>query len=167
MDRRGQLLTVTDNLGKLLGKAVDDGQKTFQTGGLTGFLAEFHKREYTFSPLYLLALYYETLKGAGVKNRAELEREWEKYSQDDDMQGCVRAVLQAEEGYHKLLAQVDILVQREDDEAALPTSEICTVGSRLPGHLALLDPISGDLVTLESVWKQSPYTLFVLMRHLA
>ena len=167
MDRRGQLLAVTEKLGKLLRKAVDDGQKTVETRGLAGFLAEFHQREYTFSPLCLLALYYETLTSAGVKNRAELERDWEEYSQDDAIQGCVSAVLQAEEGYHKLLAQVDVLVRREDDEAALPASEICTVGSRLPTNLTLLDPFSGDSVTLESIWKQSPYTLFVLMRHLA
>ena len=167
MSKRGLLLSVTEKLAKELGKAVDDGQKTFRTKGMEGFLAEFHKREYAFCPLYLIPLYFETLTTAGVKTRAELERAWEEYSQDDDIQGCVRAVLRAEEGYHQLIAEVDALVMREDEEKALPTNEICTVGSSLPKDITLINPASGDTVTLESVWKRSPRTLFVLMRHLA
>lgn len=167
VDKRQQLLTATQQLSEALNKAVNDGQKTFQSRGLEGFLREFHKREYTFSPLHLLALYYETLTGAGVKSRAELECAWKEYSQDDEVQKYVGKVLQAEEGYHGLLAQADSVVQKENDDAALPASEVVTVGSQLPPDLILLDPTSGKSITLESIFKCSRYTLFVLMRHLA
>lgn len=167
MSRRELLLGATEKLAKELDKAVRDGQETFRSRGMEGFFAEFHKREYAFCPLYLLALYFETMTTAGVKKRAELERAWEEYSHDEAIQGFVRAVLQAEEGYHQLIAEIDELVKKEDENEALPASEICTVGSKLPNDLTFIDPASGGSVTLESVCKRSPRTLFVLMRHLA
>ena len=41
------------------------------------------------------------------------------------------------------------------------------VGSTLPTDLCLTDLITGKSVSMESYWKQSVYTLFILERHYA
>ena len=160
------LLSATQQLGKALQKAGRDGQETVRERGLDGFLREFHKRDYTFCPLNLIPVYFQAFSSVGVKSRAELEREWNN-CRDEEMSEAVSCVLRAEREYHQLLAQVDELVQKEDDDRALPAASVCKVGSKLPADLSFMDPISEEPVTLEAVCNRSQYTLFVLMRHLA
>ena len=82
---------------------------------------------------------------------------------DRQVQEGVDDLLSAEERYEEFVAEVDQELKKKENVLDLPT--VVTLGDRLPADLSLVKAKSGEVISLESLWRKSKYTLFVLLRH--
>ena len=107
--------------------------------------------------------YAECMSSVSVKNRKELEQVFSRHYQDEDVNDCVEDLLANEERYNKLMVRIDKELVKVEDRCAY--SDVVSVGKTLPSDLSLVEASSGVMTKLESYWKQSKYTLFILVRH--
>ena len=155
------------SLGKLtegMNKVVEEGRKEYKEAGLDGYL-KFENPKGVRCLFQPMPLYVDCMRTVGVGTRVELEHLWRGYYSDSAVQESVEELLGAEESFEEFVAEVDRDLQKSGDTLAL--SDVVTVGEQLPTGLSLTEAKSGDTVSLESFWKRSKYTLFVLVRHFA
>ena len=63
---------------------------------------------------------------------------------------------------HLWFADIDVEVQKAEDQLAI--QNVTKVGDQLPADPSFTKCRSGEGVQLEDVWKQSKFTLFVLLK---
>ena len=103
--------------------------------------------------------YVQCLKTVGAKTRAELEEMWKRWYHDKEVKECVEELLSSETSIQELYDDIDVEVQKTEDQLAFPN--VTKVGEQLPADLALTNCRSGEVINLENVWKQSKLTLFL------
>lgn len=166
-DEGGEKSLLLSSLGKLtegINKVVEEGRRAYKEAGLDGYLS-FETPKGVRCLFQPVSLYVDCMKAVNVGTRAELEHLWKGYYSDEAVQESVEELLGAEESYEEFVAEVDQDLQKSGDKLALP--DVVTVGKQLPTELSLTEAKSGDTVCLESYWKRSKSTLFVLIRHFA
>jgi hypothetical protein len=107
--------------------------------------------------------YSDCMKAVGVRTRAELEQLWRRYYSDEQVRDAVEALLEGEGAFTQFLEEVERELIPLEDKGA--TQSPAAVGKVLPEDLALLDVSSDRLTTLDTYWKDSKFTLFVVVRH--
>ena len=157
------LLSALRKLNQELSKKVSDGRKNFEAMKFDR-LNEILKFDcevgiYNVSPLFS---YVQCLKAAGAKTRVELEEMWKGCYHDEEVRECVEEFLSLEESIQELFDDIDVEVQKAEDQLAI--QNVTKVGDQLPADLSLTECHSGEVVQLEDVWKQSKFTLFVLLK---
>ena len=163
----GEKSLLLSSLGKLtegINKVVEEGRRAYKEAGLDEYL-RFETPKGVRCLFQPVPLYVDCMKAVNVRTRAELEHLWRGYYSDHAVQESVEELLGAEESYEEFVAEVDQDLQKSGDKLALP--DVVTVGKQLPTELSLTEAKSGDTVCLESYWKRSKSTLFVLIRHFA
>ena len=156
------LLSALQKLNQELTKKVGDGRENFEKMKFDR-LDEFLNNDCKVGIVNVAPIfsYVQCLKTVGAKTRAELEEMW-KGSHDEEVRECVEELLSLEESLQGLYDDIDVELQIKEDQLAIQS--ITKVGDQLPVNLALTNCHSGEVVTLESIWKQSKYTLFVPLK---
>ena len=106
---------------------------------------------------------YDCMEKVGVKTKAELEQLWEQHSNDPQVRGVVKALLEAEEEFAEFIIEADKSLIPQEDVRVINDTAIA--GKVLPKDLTLIDAVSGLPSPLESCWKGAKFTLFMLVRH--
>ena len=153
------LLSALRKLNQELTKKVGDGRENFEAmkfDRLNEFL-NFDSKVGIANVEPFLS-YVQCLKAAGVKTRAELEQMWKGWYHDKEVQECVEELLNLEESIQELFDDIDVEVQKAEDQLAV--QNVTKVGEQLPADLSLTNCRTGEVVNLEAVWKQSKFTLF-------
>ena len=140
---------------------VEDGKNSFERLAMDQFMSS--DCEDGILAVYPVYLYAECMEAVGVQSREGLEKLWGRYYTEEAVRDCVEELLSVEEAYERFMADSDKALQRYEDEIAV--SKASTVGDHLPSDLSLLDARSGETVSFESIWKRSPFTVFILIRH--
>ena len=157
---RTVLLSALRKLNQELSKKVGDGRKNFESmkfDRLNEFLNfDCEVGIANVTPLYS---YFQCLKTVGAKTRAELEEMWKRWYHDKEVKECVEELLSSETNIQELYDDIDVEVQKTEDQLAFPN--FTKVGEQLPADLALTNCRSGEVINLENVWKQSKLTLFL------
>ena len=157
---KAALLSALRKLNEELTKMVKFGRESFQMTSLEKFLKiELGVGMDTIQPLFI---YVDCLKAVDVQSRAELEEMWKSYYHDKEVRGCVEQLLSLEESLQSPYDDIDVEIQKAEDQLAI--QNITKVGEQLPVDLALTNCCSGEMVHLESVWKQSKFTLIVPLK---
>ena len=160
---RTVLLSALRKLNQELTKKVGDGRKTFETmkfDRLDEFLNVDCKTG--MGPLAPMSNYVQCMKAVDVKTRAELEEMWKGCYHDEEVRKSVEELLSLEESLQELYDDIDVELQKAEDQLAV--QNVTKVGDQLPVNLALTNCRSGEVVTVESIWKQSKYILFVPLK---
>ena len=157
------LLLALQKLNQELTKTVGDGRKSFEAMKFDR-LDEFLNIdcEVGMSALYPVFDYVQCMMAVGVKTRAELEQMWKGWYHDETVREHVEEVLGLEESLQKLFDDIDVEVQKAEDQLAI--QNVTKVGDQLPADLTFTNCRSGEVVQFENVWKQSKYTLFVPLK---
>lgn len=110
------------------------------------------------------SLYVECMRKVGVKTRKELEQLWAKGYSNPALRDAVEALLEAEDAFSEFTSMLDRdLVEYEERNST--SQDAIKAGQRLPEDLCFVEASSGEAVPLESHWKTTRFTLFVLLRH--
>lgn len=161
-DVRSLLVASLQTLERGLRQMVEKARKDFVTLTLDEFLSGNNYQSGVYS-VYPVQLYVDCMVSVGVSSREELEQLWKEHYHHVDVQDSVEELLTAEEKYRSFIAEADEELQKCEDTIAL--ASVTTVGFQLPRDLSLLEAVSGQSVSLESIWTKSRFTLFVLQRH--
>ena len=159
-DEKALLLSFLGKLTDGLNKVVEEGRKSFKESGLNEYLS-FENPSGIRCLFRPMPMYVECMKAVGVRTRSELEGVWKGCFSDGQVQESVDDLLSAEERYEEFVAEVDQALKKKEDVLDLQT--VVTLGDRLPADLSLTKAKSGEAVSLESLWRKSTYTLFVLL----
>ena len=103
------------------------------------------------------------MTAVGVMTRKELEALWSKHYTDESVRESVEELLTAEDNHRAFIREVDVDLQKVEDK--LRPTEISSLGSQLPGELSLVEATSQKSITIESLLKQSRFTLFIFRKH--
>ena len=146
-------------LNQELTKMVEDGKVNFQEMR-SNRLEEFLNVDCEVGIITLRPMlnYLYCLKAVGVKTRAELEEMWKGCYHDEEVRESVEEVLSLEESLQELFEDIDVELQKAEDQIAI--QNVTKVGDWLPSDLSLSKCRSGEMVQLEKVLKQSKFTLF-------
>ena len=145
---RTVLLSALRKLNQELSKRVGDGRKNFESMKFDR-LNEFLTFDYIINVEPLFS-YVQCLKAAGAKTRAELEEMWKGWYHDAEVRECVEELLSLEASIQKLFDDIDVEVQKTEDQLAFPN--VTKVDEQLPADLALTNCRSGEVINLENVW---------------
>ena len=110
--------------------------------------------------------YADCMKTLGVRTKEEFEQLWKQHSSDPGVKEAVEGMLEGEKKFAEFVAEVDNEMGNtpyEDENGC--SEDPAAVGQVLPKDLHLLDATSGQPVTLDTYWKESKFTLFILIRH--
>ena len=107
--------------------------------------------------------YLECLEAVGVKTRAELKQFWARHYGNHDVREAVDAVLEEEDNFNHLVAEVDRQFSVLEAEAC--PRPPASVEQLLPSDLELIESPSGQPTSLGQTWKGSEFTLYIFMRH--
>ena len=107
--------------------------------------------------------YAECFKKLGVGTRAEMEKLWGEHLGNPDVKEAVDALLKAKKSWMDVVAEVESKLTIEEDKLTIKPP--ASTGKQLPKDLCLVESSSGCSTNLESLWKESKYTLFVYLRH--
>ncbi len=157
---------VVSSLSDLSERIVGVVNRVWENYRASTDLYEFIKRgnREGITALYAVShAYSDCMKRVGVQTRVELEQLWGQHYSDPQVRDAVEAVLEAEEKFAEFVARVEEeLVPCENVSVS---NDPAIVGQVLPKDLGLLDASSGQPTTLDAYWKESKFTLFVLVRH--
>ena len=159
------LLPALQELNQELTKMVEDGRESLQgIKSNVNSLDDFLKVEWDVGlfPLQPLFIYADCLKAVGVKTRAELEEIWKGCYHDKAVRKCVEELLSLEESLQEFYDNLDAEIEKAEDQLAI--QNVTKVNDQLPTDLALTNCCSGEMVSLESVLKQSKFTHFVFLK---
>ena len=81
--------------------------------------------------------YVQCLKAAGAKTRVELEEMWKGCYHDEEVRECVEEFLSLEESIQELFDDIDVEVQKAEDQLAI--QNVTKVGDQLPADLSLTE----------------------------
>ena len=153
------LLSALQKLNQELTKKVGDGRENFDRMKFDR-LDEFLNNDCKVGIVNVVPVfsYVQCLKAVGAKTRAELEEMWKQWYHDEEVRECVEELLSLEENLNKLFDDIDVELQKAEDQIAI--QNVTKVGEQLPADLALTNCRSGEMVQLEDVLKQSKFTLF-------
>lgn len=107
--------------------------------------------------------YTECMKRTAVQTRAELEQLWRRHYVHPEVRDAVDDLLEVEEDFAEFVNEVDKELSLYEDKIAY--KDVAEMGQMLPKDLEVIEASSGQLATLESYWKGSKFTLFVVLRH--
>ena len=161
-DEKALLLSSLEKLTDGLNKVVEEGRRSYKESGLDKYLSFENPNgiRCLFRPM---PLYVECMRAVGVRTRSELEGVWMGCFSDGQVRERVDDLLSAEERFGEFVAEVDQELKKKED--ALDLQNVVTLGDQLPADLSLTKAKSGEVVSLESLWRKSKYTMFVLLRH--
>ena len=164
LDRKSAVVSAVSKLAKDLKQLVEDGRKNFKSStSINEFVLSHGPEEpHGLYAIYPVNLYAECFRSAGVVSRKELEENWSRYFRDSEVRECVEELLSAEDSYRSLMAEIEYEMQCYEDQTAVPTA---SVGDSIPVDLALMEAMSGEMVSLQSYCTKAKYTLFVLRKH--
>lgn len=160
--QKQSLVAATDRLATLVNRVTEECKKEYAEVGVQQFLLNVPGKGIMKALLPVWSSYHEWLTTVGVKSRTEMELLWKSYEADTRVQKSVQELLTAEKSLTSMLTLVNDGLQAEEDKL---TAGRLDVGSPLPRGIKLTELDSGELVALESFWKRSPFTLFILMRN--
>lgn len=161
-DMLSLLLASLQTLERGLRQMVEKGRRDFVTLTLDEFLSGNNYQGGVYS-VYPVQLYVDCMVSVGVSSREELEQLWKEHYRHADVQDSVEELLATEEEYKSFIAEADEELQKYEDTIA--SASVITAGLQLPRDLSILEAVSGQPVSLESIWTKSRFTLFVLQRH--
>ena len=159
------LLPALRKLNEELTKMVEDGRESLpgirsNVNCLEDFLkVEWDVGLFALQPFFI---YVDCLKAVGVKTRAELEEMWRGCYHDKEVRDSVEELLSLEESLQAFYDNVDVEIQKAEDQLAI--QNVTKVDDQLPTNLAITNCCSGEVVSLENVWKQSKFTHFVFLK---
>ena len=161
-DEKALLLSSLGKLTDGLNKVVEEGRRSYKESGLDKYLSFENPNgvRCLFKPM---PMYVECMRGMDVRTRSELEGVWMGCFSDGQVREGVDDLLSAEETFEEFVSEVDQELKKKED--ALELQNVVTLGDQLPADLSLTKAKSGEAVRLESLWRKSKYTLFVLLRH--
>ena len=153
------MLPALQKLNQELAKMVEDGRVNFEAMR-SDRLEEFLNVDCEVGMIALRPMlnYLYCLKAVGVKTRAELEEMWKGSYHDKEVRECVEELLSLEESLQELYDDIDVVLQKAEDQLAI--QNVTKVSDQLPANLSLTNCLSGEVVQLENVCKQSKFTLF-------
>lgn len=156
------LVAALNKLATALEKQVEDTRKSYDPSRLDQFFCGDSKEAGVYG-VYPVQHYYECLSAVGVKTRKELEEVWVRFYKDEAVRESVEGLLTAEDNWRAFIRYMDAGLQKiESERSPVATS---TLGSQLPQDLCLTEAVSGDSVAVETILKESRYTLFILRKH--
>lgn len=103
------------------------------------------------------------MKKLDVRNRVELEKLWGEHLDNPDVKSAVDAQMDTEKRWLDLVAETDRRLAIEEDK--LTTNVPASVGTQLNTDVNVIDGSSGSVLSLDTICKESPHTLFVYLRH--
>lgn len=110
-----------------------------------------------------VANYIECLRVNCVSKYSDLEELWKCHYGREEVRDTVEDVLQAEEEHKDLLQEIERdFVEKQDSGASLKTLK---VGDCISEGLRVTDARSKKECDIETYWKKSNTTLFVMLRH--
>ena len=124
MDKQQQ--TFVDNTHTMTGVlklAVDESAKQYEEVGAVQFSRNSGSPDRGIRRLMepVWQAYHDWFVSIGVKSRGEAEHLWKSFEPNEDVQRCVRELLQAEEEYNAFTKKVDEEIQLHED-----TGRTCT-----------------------------------------
>ena len=161
-EEKALLLSSLEKLTDGLNKVIEEGRRSYKECGLDKYLSFENPNgiRCLFRPM---PMYVECMRAVGVRTRSELEGVWMGYFSDGQVRERVDDLLSAEERFGEFVAEVEQELKKKED--ALDLQNVVTLGDQLPADLSLTKAKSGDVISLESLWRKSKYTMFVLLRH--
>ncbi len=159
---RKALVSALDRLSTALEKQVEDTRRNYDPSRLNEFLCGDSKAAGIYG-VYPVQHYYDCLRTVGVTTRKDLEGVWSKFYADESVRESVERLLVAEDDWQAFIRSIDTDLQ--EVEKQLSPSTISTVGSQLPDGLSLVESTSGNGVAVDTLLKQSRYTLFIFRKH--
>ena len=158
-----RLLPALRKLNLELTKKVSDGRKSFEAMKFDR-LDEFLNSDCKMGlrVLFPVYSYVQCMNTVGVKTRAELEEMWKGCYHDDRVRECVDELLGLEESIQELYEDIDVELQKAENRLAI--QNVTKVGDQLPANLSLTNCCSGEVINIESIWKQSKLTLFIPLK---
>ena len=154
-------------LAKSFNDAVEATRLEFETSSDVYHFLKYEGEQQNTYRLFTVAVYgsAECMRNLGVGTRAEMEKFWDEHLGNPDVKEAVDTLLKAEKGWLDFVAEVESKLIIEEDK--LTINPPVSTGKHLPRDLCLLDSSSGQLANLESLWKESTYTLFMYVRQSA
>ena len=160
---RSALVSSLSDLGEKITNIVSKVQDNFRAStDLYEFIRLGNKNGIT-ALFGVSHAYSDCMKTLGVRTKAELEQLWKKCYREAEVRDAVEMVLEGEQAFAEFVAEVEKeLIPYEDKSISKGPA---MAGQVLPKDLGLFDATSGQPVTLDTYWKESKFTLFVLIRH--
>ncbi len=160
------LVSSLQGLAQSYQNAVDGARKEFEASTDIHLFLQYVEGPFKMSRLFVVAVHgqAECMKKLKVSNRAEIEKLWSEHLDNPGVKEAVDAFMDAERNWVELVKEVDRKLAIEEDKVT-PNSA-AHVGQQLPKSLSILDGSSGHPVNLETIWKESMYTLFMYVRHM-
>ena len=159
----GRLVSSLEPLIEKLESVVEQGKACFKASANVNDYIGLENKNGIRQVFSAMPVYADTMEKLGVRKRSELEKLWGKHYRHAAVRESVEMLLEAEENFTEFISEVDKeLILYEDQHH---TFNPLTEGELLPKSLALVEASSGERFTLETYWKQSRFTLFVLLRH--
>lgn len=162
-DGRAALISSILWLGEKIESVVRQVEENFNASSDLYHFMKLGNRN-GITPLFAVShAYSDCMKRVGVQSRVELERLWAQHYGHAEVRDAVETLLEAEEAFTELVGKVERKLVPYEDMAIANRPAI--VGKLLPKELGLIDASSGQPTTLDTYWKDSKFTLFVLVRH--
>ena len=157
------LASATSELADSILGAVEKVECSFKESTDILYLLRIKNPDGVINLAAIMPAYVQAMKKVGVKTKQELESLWENRSGDSSVSGNVKRLREVEEKYATLVLEIQERLTVVED-AAVGDNNL-EVGSYFPKGLLLTDVPTEESVELGSAWSNSPFTLFVLMRH--
>ena len=116
------------------------------------------------SQLYtIMTAYADCFQNANVTSKRQLERLWADNSNHPNIKKAIDNLREAEVQFEDFVAEIEIELRKKESQFDVKGSAL--TGQALSKDLTLIDATSKKVTTLEGCWKDSSFTLFVLLRH--
>ena len=118
MDKQQQtFVDKTHTMTGVLKLAVDESAKQYEEVGAVQFSHNSGSPDRGIRRLMepVWQAYHDWFVSIGVKSRGEAEHLWKSFEPNEDVQRCVRELLQAEEEYNAFTKKVDEEIQLHED----------------------------------------------------
>ena len=111
----------------------------------------------------IVSIYADLFRDTNTGNRPKLEKLWRSCYDHPGCKECVDELLDAEEHYEDFVDEIEKALRVGEKAQTVRSSALA--GHVLPKDLSLVMAATGKPSTLGTCWKDSKYTLFVLIRH--
>ena len=156
------LSTLKEKFVSLLKQA----RKNFKAATNVHQYISWDNRHDGIATLFAISLAYsDCMKEVSVQTRAELEQLWGQHFDDPKVRDAVESVLEEEKHFTEFISEVDKELQKHPFEDEIGANDPAFVGQILKSDLGLLNAASNQPIMLDKYWKESKFTLFILVRH--
>jgi hypothetical protein len=147
------LCKAISDLTKVLGDGVDRVERKRKEMTVDEILDH-----HLLGDLFTFRSYANCYKSSGVGSRDELDKVIECHPHDKQLQEVYRQLVQMEGKFHAL-------IQELNDEVISAHSADSSLANDVVDNVELYNMTSGQNIKLYDIFKTSPHTLLVLLRH--